>query len=302
LISLTEYLDGDDWQNLVIQLLFLRHGSNLIEVPDRDGGDRGIEAFTTDGCAFQCYSPKNPGNVPDLAAKHKAKISRDIRKFHRNRKALQKILGDTKVSRWIFIVPDHCSAEVVELCQKKTEEIRNLVPPLPYVTEDFQVLTVVGSNFLATELAELSKVGGLQVEAGVEDVSSADLIEFARGHNEWIENLDLKLSKLSSVDEPSRKELRTKLLQRHLEGENALDYYDNNYPVVADRVRSIKQARAKALEIDSKLKSLTIAGSREDFEAELINSVPALGRQTAAILSYASITEWLMICPLDPKG
>lgn len=302
MITINEYVDGDEWQNLVIQLLFLRYGADLVEVPDRDGGDRGIEAFSTDGCAFQCYAPENPGNVSDVAAKHKNKIARDIRKFHLNRKKLQKILGATKIRRWIFVVPDHCSAEVVETCQKKTAEIRNLAPPLPYVTDDFQVLTVVGTDFLAMELAELSKVGGFQVEAGINIVAPEELVEFAQAHDEWMENLDVKLSKLQSLDDMSRTDLKAKLLQQHLEGGNALDYYDGRYPVVADRVRSIKQARAKALEIDSKLKTLTIAGTREEFEAELVDSVPALGRQTAVTLSYAAITEWLMICPLDPKG
>jgi hypothetical protein len=31
-------------------------------------------------------------------------------------------------------------------------------------------------------------------------------------------------------------------------------------------------------------------------------SVPALGRQTAMAVSYAAVAEWLMVCPLDPKG
>jgi hypothetical protein len=191
---------------------------------------------------------------------------------------------------------------VVELCQKKTEEIRNLNPPLPYVTNDFQVLTVSGHSFLAAELAEFSKVGGFQIEASTGDVASAEVADFASEHDEWMENLDRKLSKLTGLDENGRKDLKAKLLQRHLEGDNALDYFDDKYPAVADRIRSIKQARAKALEIDSKIKLLTIAGTREAFEAELVTSVAALGRQTAATLSYAAITEWLMICPLDPKG
>jgi len=73
MISATEQFDGDEWQEFIVQLLYLRYGTDLVEVPDKHKGDRGIEAFTNDGCAFQCYSPESPSIVSEVAAKHKQK-------------------------------------------------------------------------------------------------------------------------------------------------------------------------------------------------------------------------------------
>jgi hypothetical protein len=301
-ITLGSQIDGKEWQDFVITLLFLRYGANLIEIPDKDRGDGGIEAYSlTDGHAFQCYAPEGFNSVPQTAEKHKDKINKDLNKFKVVAK-LAPLLANTKISRWLLVVPDHCSASVVAHCNKKTEEIKSLSPALPYVASDFQVLAVGGHKFFAAEIAEMASKGGFQVEAAESPVEETELTLFSEHNNEWTENLNRKLKKLptlSSTDEV--KDLSNRLLTMYLEGSNAAQFYEDNFPNIADRVRFLKQQRAKALRIDSKLKPLTIAGTRESFEIEL-ESVPSLGRSTARILSYAAVAEWLMLCPLDPKG
>lgn len=203
----------------------------------------------------------------------------------------------------LLIVPDHCSAEVVSHCNKKTDEILALSPALPYVTSDFHVLAVGGHKFLSAEIAELASKGGFQVEASDYVVEDSELTLFSQTNNVWTENLERKLKKLPTLTEDSeRKDLSDRLLGMYLEGSNAAQFYEDNFPNIADRVRFLKQQRQKALQIDSKLKALTISGTREEFETELATSVPSLGRSTARTLSYAAVAEWLMLCPLDPKG
>jgi hypothetical protein len=301
MMATTQQSDGDEWQAFIVQLLYLRYGADLVVVPDQHKGDSGIEAFAMDGCAFQCYFPESPSSVANVAAKHKEKISRDIKKFCENRSDLHKIFGTTKIRRWILVVPDHCSADVVQFCQKKANEVRSLAAPLPYVSDDFQVITVDGYKFFAAEIAEMARTGGLLVEATDAPAAPVEVQSFAEQHIDLVETLELKLAKLH-LERADHAELVQKLLRTYLEGSNAIHYYDNKYPVISDKIRSAKQARAKALEIDSKLQNLTIAGTREKFEAELAGCVPSLGRQTAIVLSFACVAEWLMVCPLDPKG
>ena len=301
MIPALNQFDGEEWQAFVIQLLYLRYGANLIEVPDQHKGDCGIEAFATDGCAYQCYSPEGPSSIAETVAKHKKKVSRDIKKFAENQPDLAKVFGKTKIRRWILVVPDHCSVDVVQFCQKKTQEILSLASPLAYATEDFQIVTVNGHHFFAAEIAELSRTGGLLVEAVESTVAPAEVQSFAEEHGDLVETMDKKLAKLK-LERTEQDGLLRQLLQAHLEGGNAIAYYDNKFPVISDRIRALKQARAKALEIDSKLQPLTIASTREKFESELVGSVPAMGRQTAISVSYAAVAEWLMVCPLNPKG
>lgn len=294
-------IDGEEWQDLVIKLLFLHYGTDLIEVPDKHRGDGGIEAFSLDGCSFQCYAPEGSPTPAETADKHKRKVARDIKKFCENRPKLEKIFGITKIKRWVLIVPDHCSSDVIEFCNAKAKDVRNCQPPLPYVADDFVVMAVNGYTFLATELATLSQVGATLIEARIEPVAPHQIDIFLQQYNDLVEVLDLKLKRIPDLDEAERGSLRKNLLQMHLDGSNAVAYYDGKYPLIADRIRSVKQLRAKALEIESKLQKLAISSTRREFEAELIGSVPALGVQSAITISWASVAEWLMVCPLNPR-
>ena len=301
LIPISSAIDGDEWQGLVIELLYLHYGTDLVEVPDKHRGDGGIEAFSLDGCSFQCYAPEGSPTPAETADKHKRKIARDIKKFCENRTKLEKIFGTTKIKRWLLVVPDHCSSDVVEFCNVKTQDVHAYRPPLSYVSDDFRVSAVSGYTFLATELAKLSQVGAMLIEARIEPVAPHQIDIFLQQYNDLVEVLDRKLKRIPELDETERSSLRKDLLQMHLDGSNAVAYYDGKFPLIADRIRSVKQLRAKALEIECRLQKLTISSTRQQFEVELIGSVPALGMQSALTISWASVAEWLMVCPLNPR-
>jgi len=303
LITFSNSIDGDEWQEFVLKLLYRRYGTDLIEVPDQHKGDSGVEAFSLDGSAFQCYSPEGEHEVAEICSKHKNKITRDINKFKKNKKRLNDIFGTTKIRRWVLIVPSHCSSDVVTHCQSKTSEVRNVIPPLTYVTDDFQVLTVDGYRFLAIEIAALTSSGSLLVEATETNIELNDIVSFSAGHSELAATLQVKLSTLPLLkDSVECDNSIKKLLRMYLLGGNAIAYYDAKYPYIADKIRSLKQSKSTALEIDSAIQNLTVAGTREKFESELIDAVPSLGRETAMVLSYASVAEWLMVCPLKPRS
>ena len=179
--------------------------------------------------------------------------------------------------------------------------VRELTPPLPYIHDEFRVLTTTVKRLLGPQLAAFSAAGGLSFEAEVAHVDNAAIEQYSAANNEYLHNLDRKLKKLK-IGPESRKQLQTRLLEFFLESENAIGYYEENYPVIADRIREIKAHKSRTLATDSLLQSVTIGGTREDFQLELLSNVPAIGKQTASTVSYGSVAEWLMLCPLEPKG
>src|SRR4051812_6267412 len=85
---------GPDWQKHVLLLLKRHYGpGNFHEIPDQDRGDRGLEGFAQDGCAYQCYAAAEPLPIVDLRESQKRKITRDIKKFCDNSQILHKLLG-----------------------------------------------------------------------------------------------------------------------------------------------------------------------------------------------------------------
>jgi hypothetical protein len=296
-------ISGDDWQKFVVRLLYVRYGSNLIEVPDQHKGDHGIEAFTTDGCVYQCYAPDGDVGPAILAERHKTKITNDILKFKSNKSELAKLFGSTMISRWLLVVPDHCSSDVVAHSEKKAQELRDLDPSLSYLADDFKVITVNGYEFFSLQISQMEKNGGFLVEAEELALEPGQVEHFETANEEWLANLDRKLLSLPRLPKGSeRAAFRERLLRYYLEGSNALTYYDQRFPLISERVRSLKEAESRSLEIESVLKSLTITKTREDFQQKMSEGIPSLGTVTADTLCWAAIVEWLMICPLDPTG
>ena len=125
MLSSPTQFDGDEWQDFVVTLLGLKYGEDLFEVPDEHGGDGGIEAYTSSGLAFQCYAPEGNLLPADIAKKHKDKIYDDTCKFCSRVKELSSLFADTKIRRWILIVPHHCSKEVVKYCHTRAATFAN---------------------------------------------------------------------------------------------------------------------------------------------------------------------------------
>lgn len=99
---------GEEWQELVVSLLQVRYRTSSYlfqEVPDKCGGDLGIEAFSSDGRVYQCYSPEEPISAQLRYEKHRDKLTRDTGKFISNHPEFARLLGNLKVSNYIFIVP-----------------------------------------------------------------------------------------------------------------------------------------------------------------------------------------------------
>jgi hypothetical protein len=293
-------ISGEDWQQYVFQLLALRYGFDLVKVPDEHQGDFGIEAFSRDGCAYQCYAPQQHLRTAELYKEQRDKVTEDLKKFVDNRDDLVKVLGPTKIHNWILVVQEHRSAKLTQHCQEKARKIREL--GLPYCMPHFDV-SVVTEDYFPVEIHTLLAGAGIKVEVGDLPTRPASVDDWAEKNDVLVRKMDEKLEPLPTFStQAERRETRDRLLEMYVEGENSLQELKRKYPMVYDQIEILKRSRTRTLEIDSTLQKLTIAGTRSQFAEELTRRVAALGPSTAETISYAAIAEWLMICPLRPKG
>lgn len=186
-------LSGQDWQQYVIRLLTLRYGFNLVEVPDTGGGDRGVEAFSLDGAAYQCYAPQQLMKIGDLYKAQKKKIDDDIAKFIENKDDLEKIFT-ARIRRWILVVPRLSSYRLNQHCKKKAAEV--LAAKLPYVGDDFEVLVATEAHF-PVEVEKLLSSGAVQLQLdGAGQVTSTDVDQWITGNSKFVQVIDGKLKAL----------------------------------------------------------------------------------------------------------
>ncbi len=117
------------------------HGAgNVQHIPAAVGGDGGIDAVVRSrGIVYQFYAPEPYATARELYERQRDKLTDDIGKFIANRSRIQKILGDTKASRWILLTPFLRHSELVAHAAAKTVEVRKA--KLPYVkSADFEVI------------------------------------------------------------------------------------------------------------------------------------------------------------------
>jgi hypothetical protein len=94
--------EGSEWQRFALQLVQSRHGAQNVQiVPDAVKGDAGIEFFTTSGCAYQCYAPREVADVKKASSAMKGKAGRDLPKLDKNKDKIANILAGIALERWI---------------------------------------------------------------------------------------------------------------------------------------------------------------------------------------------------------
>jgi hypothetical protein len=302
----TKIWDPNDWESYIKLLLRVHYGpGQFVEVPAKHGGDFGIEGFSRDGCAYQCYAAQEPLSTEDLYTKQRDKITTDLNKFVKNRVQLILLLTTTIISRWILIVPRFESASIVQHCGKKAQEIR--AANLPYVAVDFQV-AVDTDDLFAIERAMLLKNGLTQISLPLTQVPADQITQWAGSNPVQIQTLDSKLVKLAPTQSNvQQKDRRDQMVRHLLQGQNALQELHLHYPELYEAVRHCKDGRENFLATESQLLSQSpqklLADVLAQFKGELTDSVSGLERYTAEQLVWEAVSDWLVRCPLNfPDG
>jgi hypothetical protein len=281
--------DGDDWQRHINSLLGLRFLPGTYQpIPDRAGGDYGLEGFSAEGVAFQCYAAEEPLSVEALTDKQRDKITRDIKKLCDNHVRLAAILGPVRIRTWVLMVPRYDSKHILVHAETKAEEVRT--KRLPIVTDDFRISVQDDSMFGAQKEALVN--GALaKLPLTVPAVQSSEVSIWSAANT-------------SLVQTPETTErLKAQMVKHFMEGQNAIQYLHANFPLVAENVLRCKDARERALETESLLSSALpeqrLTETLENYRIRLANEVAGVDTTTAEILAYEAAADWLLRCPLN---
>ena len=296
------FWEGEEWEKH-IQLLLKRHygPGNYQEVPAKHVGDFGIEGYSTDGCAYQCYATQEPCTTQQRYDAQRDKITTDIGKFIRNKPELVRLFGGTLIRRWILIVPVSESASLVQHASKKSEEV--LRAGLPYVSDDFKVVIDTDSCF-AKEINELANSGVISIE-------NQNINVDPDRRNDWITSNDGLVGALSQKAEKIPRlaidgkieDFKISMIEHYLRGQNLLDSFSKNYPDIYAQLDNCKRM------YEFELKTLSLINSNpapqhlteafKQYSGKLKDSAPNLQSTIIDALSWEGISDWLMRCPLD---
>jgi hypothetical protein len=297
--------DGKTWERRVKTWLRLRYpGGKFEEVPAEHHGDFGIEGFSRDGIAYQCYAPQGRLKPKDLYENQRKKINDDIDKFIKNQKDLTKLFGPLVINSWWLVVPEHKSSKLVQHATEKAAMVRSL--GLPYVSKDFHIHIATADEFEVERQAAIRKgLETLQLEDT--EVDDSQVQDWADKNDEFVKVLDRKIRKYSGVTRTRTVErLRDGWIERFIAAENTLKRMQRKYADIWEDFRALKERKKKALFTKYSRRAApheVLKSTIEELKVEIEKKVPNLRDDKVEELSLGTVAEWLHQCPLDfPNG
>ena len=269
-------------------------------MPSEDRGDGGIEGFSTDGAVYQCYSPDAFLPIKDRREKQRDKLTEDVGKLIDKAAVIHDMVGEMKVSHYVYMVPKHDSKEINRHAKEQEARIRNA--NLPFIADDFVVLIVTNDDYPVENATVLNEgLGRLSLDA-IEAIESA-IEGFLEEDGGRVDVMTAKLSKVPNLNADRRNQMVGKFIDSYLRGQNAIDSLYDQHPAGYELLDEIRSAKEMALPFECEVATDTpldlISRIRSEYSDSLSDELPFLRNSDATSIATSTVVEWLMDCPLD---
>lgn len=299
IISPNKVWERKEWEEHVNDLLRIKHGQeNYVPIPDGHNGDAGIEGYSFCGNAYQSYCPEELCPLADLYEKQRDKITIDIGKFIADKDGkISKIIGDTKIRRWILVVPNHLSKHLNAHATTKTKEVIEANPP--YIdTSDFHILVWDRSTFKVEE-SQLLEQGIRVLRLEKHEISDNEISVFNEDRSEFLKNIDMKLAKLKNAPATKIEKARAAMLKNAIHAQNMLSYLKQDYPEYHAQIMSGVMEREQTLPIESFDEIQKSPMQQTVVLKELLAKKSNLHEDNLDCIASGTVADWIMRCDLD---
>lgn len=290
--------DAGEWQEHCLNLLRVRYGHELQEIPSGRKRDYGIEAFSRDGAIYQCYSPLEPLSAKARYAAQRVKLTEDLGKLRKNSDKLQQLFGAFKIERYVFMVPRFDGADLAAHASRKASEVRDW--NLPFISEDFEVGVVTDASY-PEERARLIARGAASADIEIPSIEHDRVAAWAAANEVWIENLVRKIGHLND-DREKQAEMEDQLLSHYLASEDMRGSLRETSPEVWERLEAGRNGRMQLLATEQTFDTGEPARrfvDVRDREEQRYKELPGIDETAAAYLAWGTAAEWLLECALD---
>lgn len=293
--------DGREWQDYCLLLLRKRYEDHsLQEMPDRHGGDLGIEAFSLDGCAFQCYAALEPLSTNELYESQRDKLTADLSKLSKYEDELKKVFGSLKISKYVFMVHRLDSKRLIEHATTKAAQIVAL--QLDFISDDFRIIVVTDDQY-AKERDFIVALPEQLIQP--DEVTPEGYESWTLDNSSLMEDAERKLKKIGLSGDGLSQALES-IAYSYLESENALTKLRANFPDHWNAAKSSRSRKERRLPMEfpaHENSSMTVVPAVvEALAKDLARDAPSLTGSVADLIAWGTVSDWLMRCPLDFKA
>ncbi|MER1382935.1 hypothetical protein KJR67_26495, partial [Klebsiella pneumoniae] len=206
------------------------------------------------------------------------------------------ILRNTKIRRWILVVPKHLSKQLNVHVVNKESEV--LAAKLPYVdNDDFKVLIWDRDNFKKEEDDLISSgLRLLRIELPQVDISDIDHLK--NNSSEFGDNISRKLAKLKN-DEAQVENTSTLLLKNIVMYKNIMNDLKENYPILHEKITNGILDREQDLSLTFFDHDILTPYQQINFLNNKLKESSRLHQDNLKCISIGVVGDWLMRCNLD---
>ena len=306
------YMNGNAWEQLCIQCYKLRYQAvHYTEIPAAQGGDGGIEGFTTSGIVNQCYCPERAYSDDDLYKHQRDKMTVDIKKLLLLDYAKRlKSMGVPTITEWHFVIPEYKDNRILIHAETKRTEVLQVKANKPndyyYISDDFRIVIVDAKEFTA-EIVRIIRTGltDVKINLAIQHTGTPD---WSKCDSEKVANIRRKICAVMHVeDTDDRLNLVVGLyVDYYVSGLEIMNSLRVDFPIVYEELFKLEQSYKNEV----KLKTLMNADHKMNqsiFDAILNEFQSKLEKDFSRDLTQASVGElkqdlvasWLADCSME---
>ncbi|MFC4072852.1 hypothetical protein [Actinoplanes subglobosus] len=271
---------------------------DLVFIPADMGGDCGIEGYSRDGIAYQCYADRDSLTLRHRTDKQIAKLNRDTLKIQKYQQRLTEVLGQTKIKAYILGVPEYHAAELITHANKRADVVKGW--GIPFIDPNF----IIGIKTPVDYPAELSAALADRAAEALLPAASVDDEEVESFHSnepQLVHVLGEKLAVMrSEIRNPDG--LRRMFVRDFLRKEQLMVSL-KSWPHTWEAVERRRVARQEEIEFDNELSSDSAKTRIRDlinqYRGELLAAAGGLRYDDANLIARGQVGGWLMECPLE---
>lgn len=293
---------GEDWEKFCEIMLRHHYGQECFyPVPAADGGDHGIEFFTSDGTIFQCYFPEVTYDIKTWKSKVKDKINKDLNKLKSKGTEVEKMLGDITIKQWVLLTPKNLSKDLLKYCIKKKMELLS-APPKFIDKDNFNVRIETADSYPSSKRFALS-CSPKKIDLSIFEPSDEfqDIWKKADDSNKtnFLNNINRKSENLMGERAERFKE---KVIEKYIQMDKFLEDLRTDYP---DQHTKIEDTARGLLR---NIKDLAdVGGVNDAFIMEVLTKNQEafkkysedMSDDNLSVLSFGYISKWIAECNMD---
>ena len=294
-----EQLSPEEWEQFC-EIMLRRHftPNNFVSVPDEDRGDLGLEFYTIQGTLFQCYYPDKGIEMSMYKSRVQRKIRNDLKKLTTNESEISEILDDVTIDRWVLLIPEMKSKELIKYCNKKKNELLQN-PPSFVDKKNFRVKIDTADSYLAGKLYAMG-VHGKAIDYALAEVSTTDKESWQADNSKFAQNIDRKSNFLMGSESSK---FQDKVVTKYIQIEKLLDHLREDHPDLYHRIEDSARAQLQNMSesalFESNLDQKFVQDVLENNSAAFSKHSEFMSDTNIQSLSFGYLSKWLAECYMD---